>query len=390
MEASMAPDQDRKRKQAALHALQEVSRKARIFVSMPAVEGITPRPLLEAAGAETFDAGEFVPRRHGVFRLDEIGLSCLDHVGLYGDGVFEGILIPDGRIFLMKEHIDRLWRSASRISLAVPYRPLELTMKMLETAREVALEPGDRGYIRLVVTRGIGDLGINPAKCIGATVFALVSTIRIYPREVYETGIRLGVSRYVRQPDATIIDPTVKSNNYLNNVLALVEGTQDGEYLEAMILTRDGFVAEATVDNLFLVRRRPGWESDPSRVVVETPRPEYCLNGITRALVLRFAREMGYRVDEHADLLPMNLIGDHREVFMTGTGAGVMPIVGITNHPVGDGRPGPITRRFIERVDRAMQSPEFGLPLDASESEARDYLLSPGLLSVPEAQAQPV
>jgi branched-chain amino acid aminotransferase len=206
---------------------------------------------------------------------------------------------------------------------------------------------------------------------------------------MYESGISLGVSKYIRQPDDTIIDPTVKSNNYLNNVLALLEGTQGTRHMESLILTRDGFVAEATVDNLFLVRREPGWESDPSRVLIETPRPEYCLNGITRALTIRFAREMGYRVDDHADILPMNLIGKDREVFMTGTGAGIMPIVAVTDHPVGDGHPGPISRRFIERVDQAMLSPEYGLPLDATESEAQEYLLSPGLLSVPEAAEIP-
>jgi branched-chain amino acid aminotransferase len=383
------PDPELQKKQAALATLREVSRKARVFVSMPAVEGVTPRALMQSPTAETFDAGEFVPRRHGLFRLDEIGLSCLDHVGLYGDGVFEGILVHGGRIFLMKEHLDRLWRSASRISLSIPYSPIDLAMRVLDATREVSFAPQDRGYIRLVATRGIGDLGINPAKCIGTTVFALASTIRIYPRELYETGIRLGVTRYVRQPDETLIDPTVKSNNYLKNVLALLEGTLGTDYLESIILTRDGFVAEATVDNLFLVRHRPGWEHDPRQILLETPRPEYCLNGITRALVLRFAREMGYEVNDHADLLPMNLIGDDREVFMTGTGAGVMPITAITNHPVGDGRPGPITRRLIERVNAAMDSPDYGLPLGSSAEETERYLLSPGLLSVPEPEGQP-
>ena len=138
------------------------------------------------------------------------------------------------------------------------------------------------------------------------------------------------------------------------------------------------------MDNLFLVRQRPGYETDPAKVLVETPRPEYCLNGITRALVLRIARELGYEVNDHADLLPMNLIGDHREVFMTGTGAGVMPIVGITNHPVGDGRPGPITRRLSDRVNAAMESPDYGLPIDAGPEQVERYLLSPGLLSMPQ------
>lgn len=382
------PDVDRERKEAALRALISVSKKARLFVSMPAVEGITPRMLMQDSRATTFDAGEFLPRRHGVFRLDEIGLSCLDHVGLYGDGVFEGILIHSGRIFLCREHVDRLWRSASRISLNVPYRPIELTMRILETARQVELGPEDKGYIRLVVTRGIGDLGINPAKCIGATVYALVSTIHIYPQSLYDTGIALGCARRVRQPDESILDPTVKSNNYLNNVLALLEGTTGTDYMESIILTRDGYVAEGTVDNLFLVRRLPGWETDPTKIILETPRPEYCLNGITRALVLRFAREFGFQVNDRADLLPMDFIGKEREVFMTGTAAGVMPVVKITEHDVADGRPGPITRRFQEQLSAAMDSVEFGLPVNATEAQAQEYLLSPGILTHAEVEEQ--
>jgi len=382
------PDVDRERKEAALKALTDVSKKARLFVSMPAVEGITPRMLMQDSRATTFDAGEFLPRRHGVFRLDEIGLSCLDHVGLYGDGVFEGLLIHSGRIFLCREHVDRLWRSASRIALNVPYRPIELTMRILEAASQVELGPDDKGYIRLVVTRGIGDLGINPAKCIGVTVFALVSTIRIYPQALYDTGIALGCARRVRQPDESILDPTVKSNNYLNNVLALLEGTTGTDYMEAIILTRDGFVAECTVDNLFLVRRLPGWETDPAKVLLETPRSEYCLNGITRALVLRFAREFGFQINDRADLLPMDFIGADREVFMTGTAAGVMPVVKITDHAVADGRPGPITRRFQKQLNAAMDSPEFGLPVDATEAQAQEYLLSPGILNHAEVEEQ--
>ena len=123
-------------------------------------------------------------------------------------------------------------------------------------------------------------------------------------------------------------------------------------------------------------------------VLIETPRPEYCLNGITRALVLRFAREFGYTVNDRADLLPMDFIGKDREVFMTGTAAGVMPVVGISEHPVGDGVPGKITRRFVDQVNAAMDSAEFGLPIDANEEQAEKYLLSPGILSQVEVEEQ--
>jgi branched-subunit amino acid aminotransferase/4-amino-4-deoxychorismate lyase len=136
------------------------------------------------------------------------------------------------------------------------------------------------------------------------------------------------------------------------------------------------------------VRRRPGWETDPSRVLIETPRKEYCLNGITRALVLRFAREFGFEINDRADLLPMDFLGREREVFMTGTAAGVMPVVKITDHAVADGRPGPITRRFQEQLTAAMDSEEFGLPVNATEAQADEYLLSPGILNHAEVEEQ--
>ena len=146
------------------------------------------------------------------------------------------------------------------------------------------------------------------------------------------------------------------------------------------MLTRNGFVAEATVDNVFLVRRTAGWEADPGRVLVKTPRREYCLNGITRALTLALAREAGYTVDDEADLLPIDLVGEHNECFMTGTGAGVMPIIKIAGLTVGDGRPGPVTSRFVDQIRAAQASPEFGLSLHASPRELAAYLEGDGVL----------
>ncbi len=361
-------------------ALAEAARRARIFVSMPVVPGVTPRVLLDPARSERH-AGSAYERRHGHFAVDEIGLPCFDHLVLYGDGCFEGILITGNRIFLFKEHIDRFWASARRIGVEIPYTQIELTSLILAVSREVDLSAvGGAGYIRLVLSRGMGDLGINPRKCVAPTLFSLTSTIRLYPREMYETGIEIGLARTIRRPDATVLDPRIKSNNYLNNVLALIEGTRNSTTLEALMLTKEGFVAEATVDNFFLIERRSGWESDPGRVVVATPRRAYCLNGVTRALILGFAREAGYHVDEEADILPIDVIGPDRECFMTGTGAGVMPIIKIAGQAVGGGRPGPITLKLIERVRAAQANPDHGLPLSAGPAEIESYLEGPGTL----------
>ncbi len=360
--------------------LAEAAKRARIFVSMPAVPGVTPRILFDPARSERHDGSED-ERRHGNFAADEIGLPCFDHLVLYGDGCFEGILISNGRIFLYKEHVDRFWASARRIEVEIPYTPVDLTEHILAVSREVDLTSfGGTGYIRLVLSRGLGDLGINPKKCVAPTVFSLTSTIRLYPREMYETGIEIGLARHIRRPDGSILDPRIKSNNYLNNVLALLEGTRDTGTLEALMLTREGFIAEATVDNFFVVERRAGWERDPGKVIVLTPRRAYCLNGVTRALILKFAREAGYRVDEEADILPNEVVGPGRECFMTGTGAGVMPIIKVAGVLVGDGRPGPISLKLIEQVRAAQARPDTGLSLTAKRAEIEAYLEGPGTL----------
>src|SRR5262245_14858751 len=313
--------------ESALQTLLEVGSKAKAFVSMPVVAGITPRILLDPERSSPCETTEGIPRRHGVFRLDEIGLPLLDHDILYGDACFEGILIKHGRVFLLREHLERLWDSAGQLGIELPYDRLALSLHLLETIRQVPFEPQDNSYIRLVVSRGPGDLGINPKKCIGSSLFALVSTIRLYPREAYERGITLGIARVIRRPGATILDPRIKSNNYLNNVLALREGCNGDAHVECIMLNDAGFVAEATVDNIFVVLKERGWEKEPAKVRLITPAEAYCLNGITRMTILRLAREMGFTTEESPTLLPLDLVGENREVFMTGTGAFVMPIV---------------------------------------------------------------
>lgn len=347
----------------ATETLREVGRRARVFMSMPVVEGVTPKALMETPGVAESSDPSGLRRRDGIFRLDEIGLSLMDHVGLYGDGVFEGILIRNKSIFLYKAHVDRMDGSMEKIGIKLPMSWEYLTQRLLETCREVDF-PDGAGYIRLVATRGMGDLGINPAKCITPTVYAIVSTIRLYSREAYQKGIPLGLARNVRRPSRKVLDPNIKANNYLNNVLALREGTQEPGLVEALMLTLDGYVAEATVDNIFSVLHHPGWENDPSRVEIRTPSSEYCLVGITRDTVMKLAEKRGYRVVVRDDLLPIDFVGPGKECFMTGTGAGVMPITSVAGVGVGDGKPGPVTMGLVDDIQRMMDDPANGLPLD--------------------------
>lgn len=335
---------------------------------MPLIEGVTPRALMEATGGKESEDPSGLRRKDGIFRLDEIGLSPLDHVALYGDAVFEGILIRNRSIFLYKQHMDRLDRSLEKVDIQMPISRQEITERLLDTCQAVDL-PDGVGYIRLVVTRGMGDLGINPAKCITPTVFAIVSTIRLYSKAAYEKGIPLGLSRRVRRPNQAILDPNIKSNNYLNNVLALQEGTKAPGVVESLMLTTEGFVAEATVDNIFSVVRHDGWENDPSKVEIHTPSSEYCLMGITRETVLGLARKRGYRVAARDDMLPIDLVGPGKECFMTGTGAGVMPITHIEAVAVGNGQPGSVTMGLVQDINAMMEDRSNGLPLDTTKEE---------------------
>jgi branched-chain amino acid aminotransferase len=336
---------------------------------MPVIEGLTPRALVESSEGVTSEDPSGLPRKDGIFRLDEVGLSCLDHVALYGDAVFEGILIRNRSIFLYREHMDRLDRSMELIDIDSPVDRRTLTERLLETCGQVEFPEGGAGYIRLVVTRGLGDLGINPRKCISPTVFAIVSTIRLYSQEAYRRGIPLGLTRRVRRPDRRFINPNIKSNNYLNNVLALIEGTLGTGFVESLMLTADGFVAEATVDNIFSVIRGEGWEREPSQVTLRTPITEYCLPGITRETVIMLAEKRGYRVSVRDDLMPIDFVGSDKECFMTGTGAGVMPITEIEGVRVGDGTPGAITLELVDDLQAMMADPKNGLPLDPTAEE---------------------
>ena len=350
---------------------QEVAQRARLFLSMPAIEGLTPRPLFQAELVDP-EGTEF-PRRHGIFEVDEVGLSIFDHGALYGDSIFEGLLITNGRIFTWKEHLARLQAGAKRLQIEIPYDPVELTWQVLETIRAAGCTAEEKAYIRLVVTRGLGDLGIHPHKCLGSTVFAIVAKIQLYPEELYETGISMSLARRIRRPSPEFLDPTVKSSNYLNNVLALLE-TLAEERPETLMLTKEGYVAEATADNLFLVEKEEGWEDHPERVRVRTPVAAYCLEGITRSVVLEAATELGYRIEYPDDLLPSDLVGAGREVFLTGTGAGLVPVVVVGHGKVADGKPGPVTKKLRQKLLDTMAAPTRGLSIEATKDEIETYL----------------
>ncbi len=162
-------------------------------------------------------------------------------------------------------------------------------------------------------------------------------------------------------------------------MLGLIEGTVESE-MESIMLTERGFIAEATVDNIFLVERDEDWEKDSTKAIIKTPRAQYCLVGITRALAIKLLREEDYPVDDNADLMPIDLVGSNKECFMTGTGAGVMPVISVKGNTIGEGRPGPITKSLVRRIQETMDNPLFGLPLDAGSSEVEEYLGSPSLL----------
>ncbi|MCK6554161.1 branched-chain-amino-acid transaminase [Candidatus Binatia bacterium] len=267
--------------------------------------------------------GKWLPR-------DTATISVFDHGLLYGDGVFEGIRVYNRRIFRLDAHVDRLYASARAIALEVPLSRNE----MIETVRTaVSRNRTADGYIRLVVTRGSGDLGIDPRKCPRATVIVIVTGIEVYPADLYARGIRV-ITTATRQVSHDAFDPRIKSLNYLKNVLAKIDAYKANAE-EAILLNAAGFVAECTADNLFVVRNGR----------VSTPSPlDGALEGITRAAILELAAEAGIPGGE-ARLTRYDVyVAD--ECFVTGTGAEVMPVTEADGRPIGNGQPGPITSRL--------------------------------------------
>jgi branched-chain amino acid aminotransferase len=260
-------------------------------------------------------------------------ISVFDHGLLYGDGIFEGIRAYNGRVFKLKEHIDRLFYSAKAILLTIPMSHADIMRAVLETCRRNKLRDG---YIRLVVTRGIGTLGLNPNKCKRPSVIVIADKIQLYPAEYYVRGLEIITVPTVRNLHSAL-NPAIKSLNYLNNILAKIEANNGG-CEEAIMLNAEGFVAECTGDNIFIVARDH---------LVTPPLTAGALYGITRGVVLDMARESGMSVAE-SNLTRYDLFNAD-ECFLTGTGAELIPVVKIDGRVIGSGQPGPVTKSLVER-----------------------------------------
>jgi branched-chain amino acid aminotransferase len=258
-------------------------------------------------------------------------ISVLDHGLLYGDGVFEGIRAYNGRVFRLTEHIDRLFCSAKAILLAIPMTRAELAEAVLAACRRNRMRDG---YIRLVVTRGVGSLGLNPNFCKQPSVIIIAGKIQLYPAELYQRGLQIITVPTTRNLHSAI-NPAIKSLNYLNNILAKIEALNGG-CDEAIMLNAGGFVAECTGDNIFIVK---------GGQLFTPPISAGALHGITRGVVLELARENGMTVSE-PNMTRYDLFNAD-ECFLTGTGAEIIAAVKIDGRVVGDGKPGPVTDRLI-------------------------------------------
>ena len=265
----------------------------------------------------------------------EAKISVFDHGLLYGDGVFEGIRAYSGLVYKLQEHLDRLWESAHTLMLQIPISKKEMEKAIIETLRKNGLTDG---YIRAVVTRGTGDLGLDPAKCPKATVFIITDKIKLYPEELYQNGLEIITVPTVRNlPEA--INPSIKSLNYLNNILAKIEAKNSG-CQEALMLNHQGYVAECTGDNVFVIRTENG------KSILLTP-PTYlgALRGITRQAIIEIAEEKKIPFEER--ILTRHDLFNGDEVFLTGTAAEVIPVVKIDGRVIGAGKPGKITGTLL-------------------------------------------
>jgi branched-chain amino acid aminotransferase len=284
--------------------------------------------------------GEYYPK-------SQAKISVYDHGLLYGDGVFEGIRAYNGVVFKLKEHIDRLYRSAHAIMLQIPLTKEEMIKIVLETLRKNQLKDA---YIRLVVTRGVGDLGLDPRKCPKPTVIVITDTIALHKGEAKEKGVTAMLSWVKRDPvDATTHE--IKSLNYLNSILAKIEANINGVD-EAICLDKNGYICEGVAENIFIVKNGR----------IYTP-PSYtgALPGITAAAVTELAKQLGYEVIEK-NLTPYELFTAD-EVFFTGTAAEIVPVREINKRQIGNGKPGPITRRLMEEFSKLVQDPKHGIPI---------------------------
>jgi branched-chain amino acid aminotransferase len=275
-----------------------------------------------------------------LYEKSEAKISVFDHGLLYGDGVFEGIRAYSGRVFRLKQHVDRLYASAAAIHLQIPMTREAMADAITDT---LAYNKLTNAYIRVIVTRGAGSLGLDPRRTSDPQVIIITDAISLYPEELYEHGLKIITAATIRSHPNTV-NPRVKSLNYLNNILAKMEGANAG-CLEALMLNHKGDVAECTGDNIFVVRNGE----------IHTPSIDSgILEGITRDAVIELAREAGIKVIERT--MDRYDVYTADECFLTGTAAEVIPVVECDGRPLGTGRPGPITRDLLQRFHALVHS----------------------------------
>lgn len=268
-----------------------------------------------------------------LYDREKATISVFDHGLLYGDGVFEGIRSYNGRVFKLDEHLDRLDQSARAIMLDLPMSKPAIRKAVLSTLRVNRLRDA---YVRLIVTRGIGDLGLDPRKCRRSSVIIITDRISLYPAQYYSKGLTVTTVATRRNlPEA--LDPRIKSLNYLNNILAKIEANNYG-VLEAIMLNSDGYVAECTGDNIFMYR---------GGSLITPPTHIGALEGITRGVTIELARSMGIPVLE--EIFTLYELYTAQECFLTGTAAELIPVCRVDSRPIGNGRPGPVTLALIEK-----------------------------------------
>jgi branched-chain amino acid aminotransferase len=274
-------------------------------------------------------------------------ISVYDHGLLYGDGIFEGIRAYNGVVFKLKEHIDRLYNSAKVLMLNIPLTKEEMVNAVLETLRKNRLRDA---YIRLIVTRGVGDLGLDPRKCQKPTVIIITDIIKLYSTEAREKGLKTMIVWVRRDPvDATSHE--VKSLNYLNSILGKIEANISG-FDEAICLDKNGYVSEGIGENLFIVKNKK---------IITPPSSAGILVGITREVIIKLAEKLGYTVIER-NITPTDLLTSD-EAFFTGTAAEIAPIVEVNGRVIGKGKPGPVTRHLISEFLKLLGDPNEGTPI---------------------------
>nr|MDO8133520.1 branched-chain-amino-acid transaminase [Candidatus Njordarchaeum guaymaensis] len=294
--------------------------------------------------------GKFYPK-------SEAKVSVYDHGLLYGDGVFEGIRVYDGVIFQGSEHVCRLYRSAKAIKLGIPISMDEMTRTLVETIRINKLRDA---YIRLIVTRGVGDMGVDPKKCTNSTIIIIAEPMEAtYGKEAKEKGIRVGIVSVRRDPvDSTTHE--VKSLNYMNSVLAKIEANEAG-YDDAIMLDHRGYVSETPTANVFIVLG--------ADMLVTPPVTAGILDGITRRRTMKLARDLGYNVVER-DITPFEFMNAD-EVFLTGTKAEIVPVVAVSGRVIGDGKVGSLTRRLLTEFAKIGRSPSEGISIDTYKQKRK-------------------